>query len=298
VVTTLFPLYDFARSLLGPVARVTLVLPPGMEPHSYEPTPQDVVRMRTAAVFVYTGPAMEPWVAGLAGRLDDDGVRVVEASQGIPLMGHDPEDDHDDGETGQDGEDAHAGDDEHGDEELDPHVWLDPTLAARMVTRMADAFVEAFPVETDGIRTREAELHRRLDELDRAFLALFERTDQRTLLYGGHSAFRYFGLRYGLTFVSPYPGFSPSAEPTVQRLVELGQILETLPVRTIFHEELVDPRVAAVLAEKAGARLVLLHGGHNVSPAEMEAGATYFSIMEDNLLRLEEGLGLGEPTDG
>jgi zinc transport system substrate-binding protein len=124
--------------------------------------------------------------------------------------------------------------------------------------------------------------------------ATLEKCKSRTIIYGGHFAFGYFARRYGLEYLSPYAGFSPNAEPTPRKIAELIETLKKTGSSCIYYEELLEPRVARIIAENTGAKLLLLHGAHNISRDELDQGVTYLEIMQGNLERLKLGLGYYE----
>lgn len=281
VVTTLFPLYDFSRTLLGDTAEISLLLPPGVESHAFEPTPQDIVRISKADVFIYTGEVMEPWVHDLLKGIENPGLYVIDASQGISLVEEEEDDSEHEGE-----EDA-----EHG---VDPHIWLDPVLAQQMVTTIAEGLKQAVPDQEKGIADAEQALKQNLEALHQKYIAVLEKTQYNKIVYGGHFAFGYLARRYGLDHVSPYDGFSPDAEPTPASITALIKTLKAAGTNTIYFEELIDPKVARVIAEETGAEMLLLHGAHNISKDEMASGITYIIIMEQNLENLKKGLGYRE----
>lgn len=295
VITTLFPLYDFSKTLMGDAAEVSLLLPPGVEPHAFEPTPQDIVRISKGDVFIYTGEAMEPWVHELLAGIDNPELLVIDASQGIALAeeeDHGPEDEAAHAE--EKGEDhAPAGEEgtHHG---VDPHIWLDPVLAQQMTATIAEGLKKAVPDRAAEITAAEGTLRQQLEALHQKYVAALGKTQYNEIVYGGHFAFGYLARRYGLEHVSPYDGFSPDAEPTPAKIAALIQTLKTTGTKTIYFEELIDPKVARVIAEETGAKMLMLHGAHNVSKAEMESGITYIAIMEQNLENLKEGLGYRE----
>lgn len=286
VVTTLFPLYDFSKTLLGSAGDVSLLLPPGVEPHAYEPTPRDIVRISKADVFIYTGEAMEPWVHQMLEGIENPNLIVIDASAGIDLQDGEPHDH-------EEGAEAEAGED-HDHEGKDPHIWLDPVLAEQMAATIADGLCKAAPDQTQAIDAAEAALHQQLVALDQACAAAFEKTQYNEIVYGGHFAFGYFARRYGLVHVSPYEGFSPDAEPTPAKIAALIAALKHSGTQTVFYEELIDPKVAQVIADETGAQMLMLHGAHNVTKEEMAAGITYVEIMERNLENLKKGLGYRE----
>ena len=279
VVATLFPQYDFARRIGGGNVEVRYLLPTGTEAHSYEPTPQDMVSLLTADVFLYTGDFMEPWTKNIVENLKEEDVLVIDLSQGIPLLtadDHDHDDDHDD---------------DHGDEAVDPHYWTDPNMAIIMVKTIGGALSQADPDNAEQYKNEEAALIEDLMTLDSDIREALSRTKSKTILSGGHFAFGYFARQYGLEHMSPYAGFSPNAEPTPQRITALIQTIEETGANAIYHEELIDPKVAQVIVDETGVKLMLLHGAHNISKEELDSGKTYIEIMYDNLENLKEGLG-------
>lgn len=284
VVTTIFPLTDWARAVGGDRVEVTQLLPPGVEAHAYAPRPRDILALQHADLFIYLGPDMEPWAERLATASDRPGRTVLEAARGIPRLAAEGE--------FHDQDPARAGDnDSLARGKSDPHVWLDPVLAQRIVTAIAAALAQADPAGAETYQRNAQQYNERLEALHRRIEDTLRRAKRREILYGGHFAFGYFARRYGLGHRSPYPGFSPNAAPTPRAVAELIRQLRDTGQKIIFHEELVDPKVASVIAEETGARLVLLHGAHNLSAEEARRGdVTYLSIMEDNLRKLAEAL--------
>ncbi len=301
VMTTLFPQYDFAKIVGGDKVEVTLLLPPGVEAHSYEPTPQDIISIQESDLFVYTGEQMEPWVHKMVENVKSDGLTIVDSSKGIELMmghhhdheGEDEDHDHDAGDDDHD-HDADSEDEDHDHEGVDPHIWLDPVLAKTMVDNLTEGLILVDP-ENEAYYQQNADAYKlKLDELDNSFRAAFEKTDSKTIIYGGHFAFGYFAKRYGLENISPFEGFSPDAEPTPAKIAELIENLKKAGTHYIFYEELVDPKIARIISEETGAEMLLLHGAHNVSKEERESGITYIEIMQQNLENLKIGLGYHE----
>lgn len=338
VTATIFPLYDFARQVGGDRALVSLLLPPGVEAHTYAPRPGDMIRLGNADVFLYTGEFMEPWAENLVKGVDNPALLVVDTSRGIELAEGDEHDEHvHSGEAGHGHEeghahshaqdcddpncphshkevdssdhaappqeehhghdhgasaDAHAGDasDHHHHHGKDPHIWLDPLLARTMVSTIAEAFAAKDPAGAEIYRNNAESYAKELAALDREITEGLSGCERRTIIYGGHFAFGYFARRYGLEHVSPYPGFAPDAEPSPRAVAELVETMKHTGASVIYHEELIDPKVARAIAAETGARLLLLHGAHNLSREEREQGLTYLRIMRDNLARLREGL--------
>lgn len=282
VVASLFPLYDFARQIGRERAEVALLLPPGAEPHSFEPKPADVVRLGTADLFIYTNKAMEPWVGDLLKGVAHPGLLVVDASKGVALMSEKAE------AHGHGGETTHR----HGRHEeaaVDPHLWLDFGNAAAMVDNILEGFIAKDPANSEFYRRNAVAYKAQLSALDKKFSETLSRCKKRTLVSGGHFTFGYLARRYGLKYESAY-GFSPDAEPTPRDIIAMSATLKEHGLTHLFYEELITPRVAETIAREAGAQLLMLHGAHNISREDLAGGATFLSLMENNLDNLSTGL--------
>jgi zinc transport system substrate-binding protein len=283
VVTTIFPLYDWSRQIGGNRVEVTQLLPPGVEAHSFSPSPEEVLRLHKADAFVYTGEYMEPWAKDLLAGVDNKNLKIIDASQGIELLA---EEDHEQVETG--GHPEQGQHHERGD--LDPHIWLDPVLAQKMVDTIATGLADRDPDHKDYYRANAEAYNAQLEKLNQQITAGLARCKQNTIIYGGHFAFGYFARRYGLEYISPYPGFAPDSEPSPRAIAHLIKQMREHGIKVIYYEELLEPKVARVIADETGAELLLLHGAHNLTKEERLQGATYLSIMRDNLQRLKIGL--------
>ncbi|MBU1694743.1 MAG: zinc ABC transporter substrate-binding protein [Verrucomicrobia bacterium] len=274
VVTTIFPLTDWARAVGGDRVTVRQLLPPGVEAHAFAPKPSDVLALNRADVFIYLGENMEPWAEDLLRGLDSHRLVVIKA--GRDAMRED--------ENGE----KHR----HGHGDTDPHVWLDPVLAQAVVSSIAEGLAQADSEGREMYLARAAEYLASLQALHERIAAGLAHCRHRRILYGGHFAFGYFARRYELTHLSPYAGFSPSASPTPAQISALIRTIRASGQTTLFYEELLDPKVGRIIAEETGARLVMLHGAHNLSREEHARGdVTYLSIMEDNLSKLRVALG-------
>lgn len=313
IVATLFPQYDFARQIAGDYADVTLLLPPGMESHSYDLRPSDMIEIRESDMFIYTGKYMETWAQTIIDSLDDS-VMVVDVSDGITLEreedyfvdeleehgedGHD-EDAHEHNEDEHEEEAAHEHDDdeEHTSHshaghthEYDPHIWTSPVYAMQMVENIVDALVSEDPQHESEYRQRADEYIAKLKEVDSAFRQVSETAQHRTIFFGGRFAMTYFVREYGFACVSAYHDCSAESEPSISSVMKMIDEIKASGAKAVFYEELVDPKVARTIAEETQVKLLLLHSAHNVSREEYENGVTYLDIMWQNVKNLEEGL--------
>jgi zinc transport system substrate-binding protein len=283
-VATLFPLYDFAKSVAGQRAEVTLLLPPGAEPHGFEPKPADIARLNKADVFLYTSPDMEPWAADILKGLQNKNLEVINTSQGV-ITGegqekkehlHDLQDKH------KHGHPDHSG-------AADPHIWLDFANAVRMVENIRDGLAKKDPAGKDVYEKNSASFIGQLNALDERFRQGLQTCEKKVLVNGGHFAFDYMAKRYGFRHVSVY-GVSPDAEPTAATLVKLTRLIRENHLGYIFHEELINPRIAETLARETGATLLKLNPADNLAKEQFDRGETFITLMDKNLENLKTGL--------
>lgn len=281
IVATLFPQYDFARRIAGSRAAVTLLLPPGMESHSYEPSPADIARIGQARVFLYTGDEMEPWAKKLAAGFEKRKPLLVDVSHGIALL-------YDGDAHSRDHTRERGGNGRH--EENDPHIWTDPNNAIIMTKNVLAALVAVDPQNKDFYRENAKNYLAELVSLDQDIKAAVIAAKRREIVIGGRNAMRYFMKRYGITAYAAFDSCSAEQEPSLRTMTQLREIIKMKNCGVVYYEELQTPRVAQSLAEETGAKLLLLHSAHNLSKEDFEAGKTYVSLMRQNLKNLKEGL--------
>jgi zinc transport system substrate-binding protein len=282
VVTTLFPLYDFARSISGDRAEVTMLLPPGMEPHSFEPKPNDIIRIGKAGLFIYTNRYMEPWAETILKGIDRRRLRVVDAGQGVTYLQASADDGHD-----HEGHDDPVAVGRAG--VMDPHIWLDFGNASLMVDTMLAGFVAADPANEGYYRAQAAGLKARLASLDQRYRAGLSDCGTRVFLHGGHYTFGYLARRYGLEYHS-LSGLSSESEPSAAKMAAMVRQIRSSGVRYLFAEELLSPRLTETLANEAGVAVLKLHGAHNLGKDDVQRGAGFIGLMEQNLVNLQKGL--------
>ena len=319
VITTIFPVYDFSRQIGKEKIDVAMLLPPGVEAHTFSPTPKDIMNISRADVFVYTGKYMEPWAEKILNGIGNKNLLVIDASRNIELSEenhaheaehhndhdseheHDAEHHHDNDAEHDHKKDSHKHNDKHKLEKdtehhqhhnsgKDPHIWLDPVLAQAMVKQIAEGFASKDEANRAFYMNNSSDYIVQLIKLDQENRDALSGCKIKTILYAGHFAFGYFAKRYGLTHLSPYKGFSPDAAPGAKSIAELTEKITELCAKTVYYEELIEPRVAKVIVEKTGVEMVMLHGAHNLAKEDFAKGITYLSIMQDNLKKLKTGL--------
>jgi zinc transport system substrate-binding protein len=272
VVTTLFPLYDFAKNIGKTRVEVSLLLPPGVEAHSFEPKPSDLVRINEADVFIYTGKFMEPWAEDIVKSVSNKNLIIVDASQGtkmIPGVFHDA--------------DEPSG-------SLDPHIWLDFDNAKIMVGNILYALETKDPANIDSYKHNSDDYLKKLTDLDSGFRTALAPCKGKEIVYGGHYAFGYLAHRYALKYLAAQ-GFSPDAEPTAKDLSMLVEQIRKDNIKYVFFEELTSPKIAETIANETNTKLLLLNAAHNVTNDQFVQGTSFLDIMKTNLDNLKVGLG-------
>ncbi|MDE2001776.1 MAG: zinc ABC transporter substrate-binding protein [Patescibacteria group bacterium] len=266
VTASFYPMYYFASMVGGPYADVTDITPAGAEPHDYEPTPQDIVRIETSDILVLNGNLLEPWGDRVAAELVGTPVRVIVAGQGLA----------DEKLT------------ENGASVTDPHIWLDPVLAKQEVQRIADGFVAADPAHGAAYQANAKMVENALDTLDRKFQAGLN-SCARTDFVTSHAAFGYLASQYGLNQIA-ITGVSPDQEPSTQALAALTQLVKQNNIRYIFFERLISPKLADTLAQETGAQTLVLDPIEGLTASDLAQGKDYVTQMEMNLQNLRLAL--------
>lgn len=322
IVTTLFPQYDFARQLVKDKAEVVLLLSPGVEAHDFEPTPSDIILINKADLFIYTGDDMEPWVARILDSIDNDELTILNVSEGVETIceeenrehnhiheenhnniedehiedDHREEDDveHEDSHNGNIilGSDEHAG--HNHSHNADPHIWTSPINAIQMVENIEKALVKIDGQNGEFYKENAHEYIHSLEELDSQFREVVSNSNSKTIYFGGRFAMSYFAHEYDLNYVAAFDSCQAKSEPSARLIVQIIDMMRSHSVKIVLHEEMTDPKAARIIAEEIDGEALLLHSCHNVSKAEMEAGATYLSLMKQNVDNLSKALGESE----
>lgn len=287
VVASFYPLYEFARQVAGDRAEVVSLVPPGVEPHDWEPAPADVGRVEKAALFIYQGAGFDPGAERLAKNLSPPG-RALEATAGLPLFTADQPAHRHDQRHGHGGHEARPVKASESTSPPDPHVWLDPTLAQVQVASIRDALAKVDAAGASHYASRAAEYSGKLTALHEAYVRGLERCARREVVVS-HAAFSYLARRYELLQV-PVTGVAPQAEPSPADLARVVRTVRRLKAKVIFFETLVSARLAETLAAEVGAKTMVLNPIEGLTPEEANAGKDYVALMQQNLDHLRTAL--------
>lgn len=300
IVTTLFPYYDFARAIAQDRADVTLLLSPGREAHSFEPTPLDAVTISEADVFLYNGGEGEYWVESM---LDAAGEHIAVASRMMDYVdalneeyvegmqgadGHD----HDHEHGSHDDHDHDHEEDEHDSDEIeyDEHIWTSPKNAVVLCRAVCDAICRADAENAAFYRANCENYCAQLEDLDARFAALCESAPRRLLIFADRFPKLYFCREYGLDYRAAFHGCSGDTEPSLATIKFLIDKVEDENIPVVYTIDFGTKKVAAVVSECTGAAIETLYSMQTVSRADFDAGETYLTLMERNFEALRKGL--------
>ena len=272
IVVTDFPCYDFARAVAGDMAEITMLIKPGSEVHSYEPTPGDIIAMTEADLFIYIGGESDSWADNMLDSMGDD------APDTLRMFDH--------VETCADEEHDHEGH-EH---EYDEHIWTSPVNAMLMVDAVCGELCGLDVENSDIFMGNAAEYNAQIADIDTQIRQLVENAARTELIFGDRFPFLYLAQEYGLTWYAAFPGCAAETEPSAQTIMELIMKVEKDAIPAVYVIEMSTGNVASAIAEDTGVEIVTLHSVQNVSADEFAAGETYVSIMQRNVEALKKGL--------
>ena len=301
VVATAFPQYDFARAIAGDRADIALLLKPGMEAHSYEPSPKDIIRISRCDLLLTVGGESESWLESVLTSADNPHLRTVaamdcvdpleeETAEGMQSREHHHHHDEHDGDETVSPSGHHDHDGEEEEEEYDEHVWTSPRNAMKIVQSVSDALCELDPAHADEYRANTAAYLAGLEALDASFRETVAAGRRNVIIFGDRFPLLYFVREYGLDYYAAFPGCAAETEPSAATVAFLIDTVKREKVPVVFYIELSNHKVADAIAECTGARTAQFHTCHNISYDDFAAGETYLSLMTDNIAVLREAL--------
>ncbi|MBR2830996.1 zinc ABC transporter substrate-binding protein [Candidatus Saccharibacteria bacterium] len=279
IISSNFVGYDFARAVTGDKSKVAMLLKPGAEMHDYEPTPEDIINIKNADLFIYVGGESDKWVEDL---LKDNEVPkektlrlmdLVEVKEEELIEGMEEREHHHEEEI-----------------EYDEHIWTSPVNAVKLVNGIKDKLSKIYP-ENENIYTKNADAYiSRLLNINQKIRDVVASSDKKELIFGDRFPFRYFADEYGLDYYAAFPGCSEQTEASSKTIAFLINKAKSNNIKTILKIELTSEKLAKSIADEAGAKVMTLNAAHNISSEDFEKGVTYADIMERNIEVLKEAL--------
>lgn len=281
IITTIFPAYDFARQVFGDTAEVRMLLKPGQESHSYDPSAKDIVEINGCDLFVYNGGESDQWVESVLQAAPD--VETFRMTDAVSML----DEEHSEGMQEEEHDHDHADGDE---EEYDEHVWTSPDNAAAIVRALGSRAKALFPDSAAELDSNTESYAAQIGKIDGRLKELLD-GEKRYFIFGDRFPLLYFFKHYGLNYYAAFPGCGSETEPSAQTVTFLlDKLGQPDAVKAVFCIELSGRKLADVLAEDSGLDVVEFHSCHNITADDFAAGETYVSLMERNLQTLEKVL--------
>ncbi len=271
IVTTIFPYYDFVRTIAGDRADIRLLLSPGSEPHSYEPSPSDIVAIENCDIFIYNGGESDEWVESVLSSLDNKDIQILSMMDFVtPLYEQTP---------------FHTTGDEY-----DEHIWTSIRNSEQLVTTITDEIIVADSKNSDYYKNNEKDYIEKLKNLDNEFKETVSNAKRNSIVFGDRFPFLYFVTDYNLSYECAFPGCSSETEPSIATVSRLIDFVRDNNIPVVFYLEFSSGNIAKIISEDSDAKIMQFSSCHNVTKQEFENGATYVSLMEQNLDALKEAL--------
>lgn len=332
IVTSLFPYYDMARAVIGDVKGIDLkmIVTPGQDSHSFEPTPSDVIQMENADVLIYNGGSLETWIDTLLDSLNNknqiqmkmmDYVDVLneEIVEGMDTRfdSHDEhshsEDSHNhkehshsedsyNQEEGSHSEDSlkheeHSHDSEVSDHEeeshneTDEHIWTSPVNEIIMTEKICETLSQALPEEKENFQKNAESYISQLKELDNEFRTIVENAKTNEIIFADKFPLQYFAKEYGLKYYAAFPGCGSDMEPSAKTIAFLVDKIKEDNIKAVFYLELSSHIVADAIETDTGAKPLQFNSCHNITQKQFDSGVTYVDLMKKNVNNLKIALG-------
>ena len=276
IISTVFPPYDLARQIAGDNADISILLPPGSESHTYEPTAKEIIEIQNCDIFLYIGGENEQWAEKIISSNKSDSVKTVKLIDCVKTL-----------------EEAELHEEEHEEEhshETDEHIWTSPKNEQLMLTAVYDAICEADP-ENKAVYTKNKDSYnKQLTELDKAYKEAVGNAKNKTIIMADKFPFRYLAEEYGLDFYAAFSSCSDESEPSAAAMTSLISKIKELKIPVVYYLEFSSTKVADTLCSETGASSLMLHSCHNVSKEDLEKGISYVDLMKQNLENLKTAL--------
>lgn len=278
IVSTIFPQYDFAREIVGDKANLKMLIQPGGESHTYEPTPKDIISIQEADVFLYIGGENDAWVDDILKSIDTTEIQIVKLIDCVELTC-----------VGKEEHNHSDSADEHSNE-FDEHIWTSPMNAKKMVEAISKAICKADPENADYYNNNTSEYCVKLIDLDTKIRNVVSNAKHKELIFGDRFPLIYFTKEYGLTHHSAFPGCSSETEPSASTIALLSDKVKQDNIPVILKIELSNSTVADTIASETSTKVLTFYSCHNLSKTQFDNGESYISMMTENLETLKIAL--------
>lgn len=330
IVTSLFPYYDMARAVIGDVKGIDLkmIVTPGQDSHSFEPTPSDVIQMENADVLIYNGGSLETWIDTLLDSLNNKNQIQMKMMDYVDVLNEEivegmdtrfEEHDHEEHSHKEDNhnkenhkEDSHSEEnhkeDNHSEdssndsefhnedseeeyEETDEHIWTSPVNEIIMTEKICETLSKALPEEKENFQKNAENYISQLKELDNEFRTIVENAKTKEIIFADKFPLQYFTKEYGLKYYAAFPGCGSDMEPSAKTIAFLVDKIKEDNIKAVFYLELSSHIVADAIETDTGAKPLQFNSCHNITQKQFDSGVTYVDLMKENVNNLKIALG-------
>lgn len=284
VVATVFAEYDFLRNIAGDAIHLTMLLTPGADLHTFEPTPKDMASVQSADLFVTIGGESDAWADKIIRSVDSESLHTIRLMDMVDVVKEETI------EGMQDSEHPEAHDTHDEEKEFDEHVWTSPKNAIQIVNRLKDTLCELDSANAKTYQKNAAGYIKKLQKLDKSFEEITKNAIRHTIIVGDRFPFRYFADAYDLDYYAAFPGCSTETGASAETIAFLIDKVREEQIPVVFHVELSSEMIANTICDETGARKRQLNAVHNISRTDFTAGKGYIELMEENLPVLQEAL--------
>jgi len=255
VSVTIYPVYDIVKNIGGDKISLNQIIPFGREPHSFEPTPKDVMKISNSQLFIYTGTHLDEWAVGLT-NFSKDSDKFLKLSESVKIVNG------------------------------DPHFWLSIKNMEIVAKKIAERVEKLDPKNRNYYQTNLENYLKRLEKLHNDFKSELSRCEKDSIIIN-HDAFKYLARDYNFKTYAVM-GLSPDDKPSAKALAEIVDIVKSNSISTLFFEELASSSVMDTIAKETGVKVSSLSPLGNVPPEKVDIG--YIDLMEEMLNKLKEAL--------
>ena len=282
IVTTIFPAYDFTREIGKDRVDLTMLVKPGSEIHSFDPTPQDIKKIQNCDLFIYNGGESDVWVDNILASLDKE-PKTIKMMDCVETME----------EEIVEGMQVEEHDHEHEDEvevEVDEHIWTSPKNAIKIVEKIGKELEDIDKENAKFYAENTIEFVTQLKELDTRLEDIISSAKRRTIVFGDRFPFAYLARDYGLDYFAAFNGCSTETDASPATVAFLVNKINDNQIPVVFNIEMSNEKISDSICDSTSAKKLMLHSCQNVSADEFKNGETYISIMDKNLENIREAL--------
>ena len=280
IIATNYPSYEFARAVVNNNSNieVKMLLKPGSEPHTYEPTPKDIKLIENSKMFIYVGGESDTWVDDILSSIDTSDKKIVRLIDLVETKS----------EELKEGMDSVEEEDE--EDEIDEHVWTSPINAIKIVRKLNEYIDELSIKDKEELDSNASNYINELESIDKEIRSVISSSKRKEIIIGDRFPLRYFADEYSLDYYAAFPGCSEQTEASSKTLSFLINKVKEDNIPVILKMELSNSNIANTIASETNTKVLEFNSAHNIKESDFNKGITYIDIMKENIKVLKEAL--------